>query len=110
MALDIFQPSSSHVASVVVNTDLQSGTPCSLEVYLGPSVGTKTVTSGKVSFNTPAANTNSNPINCTVVMPASGSQLNEYIVLYDSSGNVLITWTSVNQALIFTGTITVTWA
>jgi hypothetical protein len=110
MSLDIFQPSSVHVASVVVNTDLPLGTSCSLEVYLGPSLGTKTVTSGKVSFTTPAANTNSSAILCSVTMPATGGGLSEYIVLYDGSGNVLITWVNVNTALVFTGTITVTWA
>jgi len=110
MSVDVFQPSSSHVASVVVNSDLPQGTVCSLEVYLGPAPGTKTVTSGKVPFTAPAPNTNSNPILCTVVMPATGGGLNEYIVLYDAGGNILTTWVNVNQGLIFTGTIAVTWA
>lgn len=109
MSLDVFQPTISHVASVVVNTDLPQGTSCSIEVYIGPALGTKTTTSNKVSFTTPAANTNSSPIACTVPMPTTPGQYGEYIVLYDASGNTLITWTNVNQALIFTGTIIVTW-
>ena len=110
MAIDVFQPSSTHNASVVINTDLPQNTSCSLEVFLGPAPGTKTVTSGKVSFTTPAPNTNSSPIVCPVIMPATGNQLHVYITLYDASGNTLQTWTNVNDVVIFAGTITFTWA
>jgi hypothetical protein len=111
MAVDIFQPSSAHNASVVVNTDLPQGQTCVIEVYLGPAPGTKTVTSGKVNFTTPAPNTNSSAIICTVpAFPATGGTYHVYIALYDASGNTLVTWTNVNDALIFTGNITFTWA
>lgn len=110
MAIDVFQPSSAHNASVVLNTDLPQGTSCSLEVYLGTAPGTKTVTSGKISFTAPAPNTNSSPVVCAIVMPATGTQLHVYIVLYDASGNILQTWTNVNDAVIFAGSITFTWA
>jgi hypothetical protein len=103
--IDVFQPSAVKNPTVVVNCNLPIGTAAQVEVYVGPNISTKTVTSGKKSFTAPAANTNSSPITCQITLPAIPAQYHVYVAVYDTNGNMVGNAQYTNDMVIFTATL-----
>jgi hypothetical protein len=112
MAYDIFPPNTVKTAGVVLNLSLPSGLSCQVEVFLAtaPTQTPSGPTSGKKAFTTVAPNTNTASIACALTTPTVGGIFNEYINLYDSVGNYLYGWVATNQAVVVSGTATVTWS
>jgi hypothetical protein len=112
MSVDVFQPSIAKNPTVIVNCNMPIGTTGYVDIFLGPNNTTRVVASAKIAFTAPAANTNSAPITCPIVLPATPAQYHVYSTVYDSKGNILGVGQWTNDTVIFTATLSggITWS
>lgn len=101
----IFTPGSAHTAVAPI-TVIPSGLACSAELYLGPSPGTKSATSGFKSFTSIGA---AQSVSFPVTMPTTGGAYHVYLDVY-AGGYLLASYVATEDVVIVTATVgPITW-
>ncbi len=101
----IMLPGSAHTAVAPI-TIIPSGIACSAELYLGPSPGSKVVTSGSKSFTSTGA---AQSVRFPVTMPTTGGTYHVYLDVY-AGGYLLASYVATEDVVTVTATVgPITW-